>query len=74
MLLRPDLNKKIVWELLKFWLDMVDNYSILVVKEKDMSNITHSYLCRHCFETFEITFNTEDFTKFWDNDDIDAVD
>ena len=46
---------------------MADNYSILVVKEKDMSEITHSYLCHDCWETFEITFNADDFTK-WRND------
>ena len=72
--LRLDLNKKIVWELLKFWLDMADNYSILVVKEKDMSNITHSYLCRHCWETFDITFSPKDFTDWHDHIDEDAID
>ena len=74
MLLRPDLNKKKVWFSLKFRLDMADNYSILLVKEKDMSNITHSYLCRHCWETFDITFNPKDFTKWHGYHDEDAID
>lgn len=72
--MRLDLNKKKVWFFLKFSLDMADNYSILLVKEKDMSKITHSYLCRHCWETFDITFSPKDFTDWHDHIDEDAID
>jgi len=67
LLLRLDLNKKIVWELLKFSLDMADNYSILVVKEKDMNIImTKTYNCNHCDHTEEITFGFEDYADWKD--------
>ena len=71
MLLRPDLNKKKVWFSLKFRLDMVDNYSILVVKEKDMNIImTKTYNCNHCDHSEDITFGFDDYAKWKDGEYI----
>ena len=53
---------------------MADNYSILVVKENDMVKITHNYLCRHCRNTFDITFDTDDLDRWFKTCDRDHVD
>jgi len=73
LLLRPDLNKKKVWFSLKFRLDMADNYSILVVKDKDMSNITQKFTCRKCGVSEDITFNFNDYTRWKDGEYIQEV-
>lgn len=50
---------------------MVDNYSILVVKEKDMNiTITKHYNCNHCDHSEDITFGFDDYTRWKDGEVI----